>query len=803
MEKHLGTFFLIFFASFLIFSQQTKTATAVRTDRPPKIDGKKDSIWLKAPPTSGFYEYEPGNGIPAPPEYKTEIRILYDDKGLYVLAEMHDPDPASIARIFSLRDQWTMSDRFIFAVNPFKAPGNNYLFGVSASGSQTDGIQINNRNTDLSWNAVWKSAVKITSQGWNAEIFIPYSALRFPKKTKQEWAVNFMRDIMKMRKKYSWTKIDKTKKGDLLLFMGRLEGLENLKPPVRLSLYPYVTTNLTRYKGHVRWDPAFGMDLKYGLNENFTLDMTLIPDFSDVPYDDIVLNLGPFEQFYGENRPFFTEGMQLFKHGYTFYSRRIGARPIDYYKVFYEKRPSEIILENPEKTRLLNAVKLSGRTDKGMGIGILNAVTHKAEAVLEDTLTGEKRKILTAPYTNYNVTVADYAFGEGNSAGIMNAFTWRAGNYRDANVTTGFYNLYFLHHTLQVQGKTSVSVIYDSVAVPGLFSRLEISKTVKEHEGGIEFFLSDTKFDNRDLGFMRHNNFVIYDFYYRYRILKPTRHLNAMHLSVDVGLDHLYKPYGLFRKDISFGGFLTNKKFLSLGGRMALVSDTKDYYEPRMPGRYYIDPAKMRYRIFFSTDYRKKAAFDLGFFGQKYLKTCGKSYFMEFKPRLRLTDQFIFRYQLLYGQTYNEKGFVSFLPGGQILFGNRDKKTVSQKLQADYYFTVKSALSLSMRHYWAPVHYTAYYLLKDDGRLMRFDPGNRNDNLNFNVWNLDIGYNWEFAPGSQLTLLYRNSFFNTDRRYDLRFDENLENLFRQPQKHQFILKAIYYLDYNTSIRKWF
>jgi len=786
-----------------LFSQQNKSITAIRVKEHPKIDGIIDSVWQQAPAATGFYEYDPGDGIPAPPEYKTEVKILYDDRGIYLLAVMHDPEPASIARIFSLRDQFTMSDMFVFLVNPFKAPGNNYLFGVSASGAQLDGIQSSSEHTDISWNAVWKSAVKITDKGWQAEMFIPYSALRFPKKDKQEWAVNFTRNIMHPRKKYSWIKIDKTKKGDMLLFTGRLTGIENIRPPVRLSLYPYTSANWSHYKGETEFHPAFGMDLKYGLNENFTLDMTLIPDFSDVPYDDVVLNLGPFEQFYGENRPFFTEGMQLFKHGYTFYSRRIGDRPMDFYKPYLEKSPTEIIVENPEKTHLINAVKLSGRTGKGLGIGILNAITNKEEAILEDTLSHQTRRILTSPYTNYNISVVDYAFGQGNSAGVMNAFTWRAGDYRDANVTTAFYNLYLQNHTLQIEGKNSVSMVHDTVITPGFFSRLEISKRFGKHEGGFEFHLSDTRYDNRDLGFMRHNNFVIYDFYYKYGILKPTKYFNAFHFSADIGLDHIYKPYGIYRKDVSFGVFATTKKYFSAGGRMSFISDTKDFYEPRVPGRYYLDPAQMRYRIFISTDYRKKIALDAGIFGHKYLYTCGKSYHFEFKPRLRPTNQFLLQYKFFYGITYNEKGFVAVLPDGNILFGNRDKKTISQKLQADYYFTVKSALSLSMRHYWAPVTYTGYFLLNPDGSLSRVKVTDRNDNLNFNVWNLDVGYNWEFAPGSQLTLLYRNSFFNTDDQSGLSFTENFHNLFMQPQKHQFIIKAIYYLDYNSTIRKWF
>jgi hypothetical protein len=799
----MRNFWLVSFMLFsgLIVAQNTKEIVAKRVEKAPKIDGKKDALWQEAVASGGFYEFEPGDGNPEPEGYETTVKIVYDDAGIYILAEMNDPDPEHIMRIFSLRDQFTLSDMFGVMINPFKAPGNNYFFSVTAGGTQLDGLQLQNE-TDMSWNAVWNSAVSITDKGWIVEMAIPYSALRFPKKDEQIWGITFIRDITSLRKKLGWTKIDKTKKGDIVQFMGNLRGLKNIKPPLRLSFYPYTSVNFSRYQGKTEKSPAFGMDVKYGLNENFTLDATLIPDFSDVPYDDIVLNLGPFEQFYSENRPFFTEGMQLFNKGNIFYSRRIGAQPIDYYKVYYEKTPTEIIEENPEKSNLINAIKLSGRTESGLGIGILNAVTGKSEAILLDTVTGGTRKILTAPYTNYNVAVVDYAFKKNNSVGLINTHTFRAGAYEDATVTSAFYDLYFMNNTLKFSGKTNLSVLYDSIATPGFHTDFEISKQKNEHTFSFEFYLSDTRYDINDLGFMRNNNYVIYDFAYRYSILKPTKYLNSFNFSVDIGLDHLYKPYGIFRKDLGLNVFLTTKKYLSIGGHFKLISDTKDYYEPRVPGRYYLDPAKMRGYIFISTDYRKKLALDMGFGGHNYLTTCGNGYSFRFSPRIRFNERFKVFYQLRFSQVYNDRGFAGF-ENGNIIFGNRDNKTLSQKIKAEYFFNIKSALSLSFRHYWAPVHYTGYYKLNENGSLTKISLPGRNDDINFNVWNLDLGYTWEFAPGSQLTLLYRNSIQNTDRQYDLNYSENLDNLFMQPQRHNFIIKAIYYLDYNTVIRKWF
>ncbi len=791
---------LFFFLFQSVGAQETRTIQAIRLAHPPKIDGKIDDSWGKVPAVKNFYEFYPGFGEPIPPAYHTEVKVSYDDTGIYILAVMQDPHPDKIMRVFGLRDQFSVSDLFGIMINPFRAPGNNYLFMVSAGGTQLDGLQ--GQDTDLSWNAVWKSAVAITDRGWVVEMAIPYSALRFPKKEEQIWAVNFFREITSIRKKYSWILIDKTKQVDPVAFTGELRGIRNIKPPVRLSFYPYSSVNLMHYKGESKISPAFGLDLKYGLNENFTLDATLIPDFSDVPYDEIVLNLGPFEQFYSENRPFFTEGMQLFNKGRIFYSRRIGGRPIDFSRPFYEKTSTEIIEKNPEKTNLINAIKLSGRTDNGLGIGILNAITNKSEAVLTDTVTGNSRHVLTSPYTNYNVAVIDYVFGKNNVAGIMNTNTLRAGSYKDANVTSLFYTLYLQHNTLKISGKSNMSLIMDSARTAGFFGNLDVYKKINGHEFGIEFMFKDDKYDIRDLGFMHANNIVIYDFFYKYSILKPIKYFNRLKFAVDVGLDHVYKPYGIYRKDIGFRVFATTKKQLSLGGGIKFISDTKDYYEPRLPGRFYLDPAKMMAHIFVSTDYRKKLAFDAGIGGHNYLASDGSGFRIRLSPLLRLSNQFSMRYMLIYNKIFDEKGFVR-IKRGDIIFGKRNKKSISQNLSANYYFTVKSALSLSFRHYWAPVHYTAFYKLKEDGTLTPIPDSGRNENINFNVWNFDFGYTWEFAPGSQLTLLYRNNLQEFNRKYDLTYAENLDQLFKQPQRHNFIVKAIYYLDYNTVIRKWF
>ena len=779
----------------------TKTVQAVRTSRAPVIDGiPEEQVWQQAPPATGFYEFQPGDGTPLPKEFDTQVRVLYDNAYIYIAAEMKDPQPDKIVREFGLRDQFTLSDYFAIVINPFRAPGNNYMFIVQATGAQIDGLQ-GKKKADLSWNAVWKSAVKIRPHGWSVEVALPYSALRFPRKAVQEWAIGFTRNIGRTRQQFSWTRIDKTKDADVVEFLGRLTGLQNIKPPLRLSLYPYASLIMQRQDGQNQTSPAFGMDLKYGLNENFTLDATLIPDFSDVPYDDVRLNLGPFEQYYNEKRQFFTEGTQLFSKGRLLYTRRIGGRPIDYYKVFHEKRPSEIILENPEKTRLINAIKLSGRTTGGWGLGVMNAFVNKAYATLKDTLSGHQRQVLTQPYTNYNMLVAEYSFGRSNSVALVNANTLRAGSARDANVTALVYDLYAQKNTLNISGAVKMSYLHDSTSTTGKFLYTEVSKTLKKHTFGVELILSDDKFNSNDLGFMRKNNLAIYNLFYKYRILKPTKHLNNFSISAEIGLDHIYKPYGLFRKDFYLRTFMTNKKFISYGGGLGLVSDTKDYYEPRVPGRVFIEPAHGSLFAFVSTDYRKKFALDVSTSAEQYFGMDWRMFELSVGPRFKFSERFNLQYRFSWSRTFNERGFVT-INGSGIIFGQRDIFNITQSMEANYYFNVRNGLNLSLRHYWSPVAYNRFYFLQNDGSLAPSSYTGNHD-FTFNVWNFDLGYSWEFAPGSRLNILYRNSIFNSDLSYQPGYGQNLRQLFRRPQKNMLIIKAIYYLDVNTVKGKWF
>ena len=802
-------FLLINFSAFGQNSS-SKVLSAVRVEKAPKIDGIPDDIqWQKAEAATGFQMFKPGDGDVLPKEFATEVKVVYDDIGIYFLALMKDPHPEKITQRFGLRDQFIQADQFTVVINPFSTPNNNYVFSVFASGSQLDGTDP--RGNDLSWNAVWKSETSLTKDGWLVEMFIPYSALRFQNENNQTWSIGFFRHIDRFREDYSWTYINKSKTGDMVQFLGKLTGLTDLKPPVRLSLYPYTSILHSRFDGHNESGFGFGMDLKYGLSESYTLDATLIPDYSDTPFDELQLNLGPFEQYYQEKRQFFTEGFDLFNKAHLFYSRRVGGRPSDFGYVESLKQIDTLrVIDNPEKVRLINATKISGRNKNGWGIGFFNAITDKTEATVKNLQTGETQKIITEPYVNYNILVADYNFKGNSSISLINTSVLRQGNFRDANVTGLSLDLYGQNNTLNLRAVTAMSLVNDDEQfVRGFKNIFKVSKKINGHGVSALVRALDAHYDSNDLGYNRHNNIANFDVSYSYQILKPTKRFNSIFVEFNAGFDHLYEKLQKVQNDFRFNSFFTNKQYLSYGLGIEYVTDSYNFYEPRIPGRYYLDKAHGGFWFFLSSDYRKRLAGDIKV--SRYTKFNDPQNFISllFSPRFRFSNHFNIIYKYEYQKMNNGKGWVKCDGDKNVIFGNRQQRTIINSLGANYFFNTKSAINFNLRYYWSPVYYDKFYKLNNDGTLTLIDSYDKNHDINYNVWNMDVGYTWEFAPGSNIAFLYRNSLLNFEHNSSIDFDSNVDfgtnisNLLKQPVRNTFIFKATYYIDYNTVKNRWF
>lgn len=774
-----------------------KSIKAVRIDEAPKIDGiLDDAVWQNAPVATDFVERNPNNGKPQPEAYKTTVKILYDDTGIYFGAQINSPEPSKIAREMMERDNIANDDVLGITINGYNDKQQSLMFIIQASGVQADAKIVINNNDDFSWNAVWYSAVKLNEKGWATEVKIPYSELRFPKKDIQEWGINFFSQVQSIQTQYTWNFVD-NKKGTFMTYDGILNGIENIKTPTRLSFLPYFSTYANHYDSKTSFNVNGGMDLKYGINDAFTLDMTLIPDFGQANFDNAVLNLGPFEQQYEENRSFFTEGTELFNKGNLFYSRRVGGSP--------SKQPNiaqdEELLHNPEKVKLFNALKVSGRTSKGLGIGFFNGVTEKMKASVRNKTTGDTREEVVEPWSNYNVFVLDQRFNENSSVSLVNTNVTRDGNFRDANVTALLADIRNKKNTLNIFGNFKESIINDSKMIYGTEATAGASKISGIHRFGASFNLRTKDYNINDLGYTGGNNTLNYYAHYSYRYLKPRGNLNNLNYNLNIASINRLEPYMYSNFEIHQNLQMTNKKFQNFGmGLLVKPFQQRDIFEPRTFGRHLNIPAMVNPWIFYNSDERKK--FTYGGYTEiySYNATGRIRYMSELNTRYRVSDRFSVGYEFDYDIQKNNEGFVD-KDADHIYIGRRDIQTFTNSIFSQYIFNEKMALSLNFRHYFSGVKYNKFSTLNMDGSLADSTYSKNNDGT-YNFWNVDLRYSWWFAPGSQITLLYRNATNSYLSQAGQKFKDNFDYMFSQPMLNNISLKITYFLDYNR-VKTWF
>src|SRR5690606_18508581 len=273
-----------------------------------------------------------------------------------------------------------------------------------------------------------------------------------------------------------------------------------------------------------------GMDLKYGINDAFTLDMVLIPDFGQSKFDAEVLNLSAFEVQHEENRPFFTEGTELFTKGDLFYSRRVGGYPSGNVSL----AENEEIADFPATVDLINAFKISGRTDGNLGIGVFNAITERTFAEIENVETQETRMELVAPLANYNILVLDQRFGDNSSVSFVNTNVMREGSYRDANAAGLYMDLTNKKNTLNYFANAEGSWVTGDSKKFGAEGRAGIAKISGKHRVSGEINFRTKEYDINDLGYSGETNFINYYGYYGYRYLQPKGFLNNLYLNFNL-----------------------------------------------------------------------------------------------------------------------------------------------------------------------------------------------------------------------------------------------------------------------------
>jgi len=782
-------------------NRSPKTVTTVRTPVPPVIDGQMDeNVWMQVNPLTDFLQYDPVFGsLPSQP---TEVFILYDDRAIYVGARLYDSAPDSILKQLGNRDDELNADFFSIRFDTYHNGLDAYIFEVYASGVQRD-----SRRSDETFNAIWESAATIDQQGWTVEMRIPWSAIRFPAKEKQTWGLQIHRSIRRHRELLNWALVPKGV-SNTLAYWGLLYGLKDIAPPLRLSFTPYLSAMGEHYPyntpGSSNYSYTFsgGMDLKYGISESFTLDMTLMPDFSTVASDHEIKNLTAFETVYDENRPFFKEGVDLFNKGEIFYSRRIGQKPQKYYQVHDELHDGEFVYRNPEKAQLINASRVSGRTSSNLGIGFFNAMTGNTFAITEDTL-GNQRRILTEPFTNYSIVVLDQGLSFNSSAYLINTNVTRTQGFKNENVTAGGITYFEGTNTYRFQASGKLSQIYNKPVqgeIPekkldvGYRYELEAAKVKGKFRFELWMNAMDDKYNINGLGLNHHNDAIGTGAWVAYVNYEPFWIMRNMATSITLINSSRMSTGKITDRFLNYRIRGTTVNYLSIwAGLSRTLIRGYDYYEPRIAGRYYLKPIHTGGSISFSSDYRKPFALDGTYSFERNENDYIENTF-SVNPIVRLGNQVSLNPQIRFSEQINDRGYVS-QENEQVFFGNRHLKTLENSLSSRYMFRNNLSLSLWMRHYWFRGKYDKFFLLNSDGTLACHPNYQRSHDFNFNTFNIDILFNWEFAPGSNLTIMYKNAIMREEDQLVNNFFDNFGSTLNAPQLNSITFKFLYYFDY--------
>jgi len=393
----------------------------------PVIDGDLgDKCWNAVEWGTDFVQWEPEEG--AVPSQQTAFKIVYDDRAIYVAYRVHDTEPDRIDSILSRRDGFP-GDWVEINIDSYHDHRTAFSFTASVSGTRGDEFISNDGNNWAgSWDPIWEFKTRIDEEGWTAEARIPLSQLRYGNKDEHVWGIQVHRRLFRKEERSLWQPKSKDESGWVSRF-GELHGLEGIPAQRQIELLPYVVAQTESFEA-VSGDPfndgrdshlGAGLDGKFGVTSDLTLDFTINPDFGQVEADPSEVNLSAFESFFQERRPFFIEGSNIldfqiapsiaggnFTADNLFYSRRIGLRPhhspdlgIDEY------------VQVPDNTSILAAFKLTGKTRKGLSIGVMDNITSRETARI--AAPGGPREERVEPLTNFFVARVQQDIDKGNT----------------------------------------------------------------------------------------------------------------------------------------------------------------------------------------------------------------------------------------------------------------------------------------------------------------------------------------------------------------------------------------------------
>ena len=753
IKRFIPVIFLIFFAFPVVSLSQRSYKTSRLEGKPPVIDGIIDEpAWDKVDWAGDFVQREPYEG--KSPSQLTKFRILYDDNNVYVAIRAYDSVPSAIVSRLSRRDNLD-ADWVGVMFDSYNDKRTAFGFAIAVSGVKMDLMEVNEGQDNVSWDAIWMAKTHTDSLGWSAEFKIPLSQLRFSSEDKHNWGLEVFRYIYRKQEMSLWQPIARNAPGFVSLF-GSLTGIEGLHPKRDIEILPYLVTKAEYSEkedgnpfatGHAYKFTA-GVDGKIGLTNDLTLNFTVNPDFGQVESDPSEVNLTAYESYFSEKRPFFIEGKNIFDFRLTggdgdgtnntlFYSRRIGRTP--HYS--FDLNVGEHA-DIPASTHILGSFKLSGKTKKGLSIGVLESFTSLEKATVD--LEGVRRSISTEPFTNYFVGRLQRDFNKGSSmlggivtatnrfihdqnldylpasaytAGLDFTHTWKNKTYYfniravATSLNGSKKSITELQqssaHYFQSPDKNYVRLDTNRTSLLGQAGTFEIGKQGNGHFNYMAWITwRSPGVDFNDIGYMRQADEIQQVFWIGYRQYAPAKFFRNYGLNYNEFLGWNFGGESIYR-GMNVNGYAQFKNYWNINAGANLDGTNLDRSQLR-GGPALVVPGDYNYWIGATTDNRKKLSFETninvsrGF--DRYFQMQGFYIGGTYKPINSLSVSLYPNFS--YG--YNDLQYVTdfdYLQGHRYILSRLDQKSLGLSIRLDYTLTT----DLTFQFYGEPFLFAGKY----------------------------------------------------------------------------------------------
>ena len=726
----------------------------------PQIDGLlNDEVWTYAYNSSDFQQLLPIENSVA--SESTTVYIAYDSKAFYVGVMMFDSEPDKIRARLARRDQGSETDRINIYFDPYLDHQTGYQFTITAGGSLTDGLLFNDTRTDNSWDAVWEGQAKVTDRGWSAEFKIPLRIMRFNDTMgEQTWGFQLTRYISRKQEWDQWVLQRRDESGWVSRF-GHLTNIKGIKSRTPVDLLPYSvgrTTLEPKSVSNVNGRNFFsnaGMDLRYGLTSNMTLQATANPDFGQVDADPSVLNLTVFENFFPERRPFFVEGQQTYQTPIQlFYSRRIGRRP-----GYFSSPAGAQDLDRPAFTTILAATKLTGKTQSKTTFGLVNAVTSSENTQV--SLNGVVSDFKVEPLTNHLVGRLQQDLRSGNTQlGVIATAQNRQGGH-DAYSGGIDWNHKIYDNLYRFSGQVAGTRTGRTVRQQGYGMNLNLEKQDGWLRGGVDLDALSPGFNANDLGFSRRADRINTDVNVSLISIKPRGPFLQNNIWLNVNQTWNYDGNHL-QNDIDTGMWHQFTNFWAINPGVTRRLESLDDLDTR-GGPPIVNPAGWNYYVWLGSDFSKPIS---GSIFTSWGSNDAGSTNRSISPRLTLrpSQRVELRISPRYSWNHNDAQYVTQDNSGSqtaYVYGQLDTKVLDLTTRADVLFTRDISLQLFIQPFMAIGNYDdlAFKTLAAPSTYSFTPYGASVGNRDFNSRSLksNIVFRWEYRPGSTFFFVWSQS----------------------------------------------